>query len=510
VSDTPVLIPGVGHPGRVHANLTAAALVEAAVRRGEGVLAASGALATFTGSRTGRSPKDKFTARDPEVERELDWAANRPLPPAAFDRIRDLVRAYLQNREVFVFDGYACADPRHRLPLRVVTEKAWHSLFARCLFLRPTPAELAAFRPAWTVLHACDFHCDPARDGTNSEVCVAISFAQRLVVVAGTHYAGEIKKAIFTVLNALLPRAGVFPMHCSANAGPDGDVALFFGLSGTGKTTLSADPDRRLIGDDEHGWGDDGVFNFEGGCYAKTIKLSAAGEPQIWAALRFGSVLENVPVDPAARTADFDSDRYTENTRGAYPIDHIPNAEPTGVGGHPRHVFFLSCDAFGVLPPLARLTPSQALEHFLCGYTAKVAGTEAGVTGPTPEFSACFAKPFLPLPPKWYATMLKEKLERHKVPVWLVNTGWTGGPVGVGSRMKLDYTRALLKAALTGSLDGVGFAADPVFGVEVPTACPGVPAEVLTPRATWADQAAYDAQAERLAGLFREQARQYA
>lgn len=340
-------------------------------------------------------------------------------------------------------------------------------------------------------------------------MCVAISFARRTVLVAGTHYAGEIKKAIFTVLNALLPRRGVFPMHCSANAGPAGDVALFFGLSGTGKTTLSADPDRRLIGDDEHGWGDDGVFNFEGGCYAKTIHLSAAGEPQIWAALRFGSVLENVPVDPATRAADFDSDRYTENTRAAYPIGHIANADPAGVGGHPRNVFFLSCDAFGVLPPLSRLSPDQALAHFLCGYTAKVAGTEAGAAGVAPEFSACFAKPFLPLPPPRYAGMLKAKLERHRVPVWLVNTGWTGGPVGVGARIKLGYTRALLKAALTGALDGVPFAADPVFGVEVPAACPGVPADVLNPRNTWADPAAYDAAAARLAGLFREQARQY-
>ena len=511
MSHPPVPPPAaaVPHPETVHANLPAAALVEAAVGRGEGWLADSGAFTALTGSRTGRSPKDKFIARDPGAADGVDWAANQPMDPAAFARLRDLVRAYLQNRELFVFDGYACADSRHRLPLRVVTEKAWHSLFARCLFLRPSAAELAGFAPAWTVLHACDFHCDPARDGTRSEVCVAVSFAERLVVVAGTHYAGEIKKAVFTVLNYLLPRAGVFPMHCAANVGPGGDVALFFGLSGTGKTTLSADPDRRLIGDDEHGWSADGVFNLEGGCYAKTIRLSAAGEPQVWAALRFGSVLENVPLDPATRAPDFACDRITENTRGAYPIEFIPHAEVSGVGGHPRNVVFLSCDAFGVLPPLSRLTPAQALDHFLCGYTAKVAGTETGVTEPTPEFSPCFAGPFLPLPPARYAAMLREKLETFDVPVWLLNTGWTGGPVGVGSRFKLAYTRALLKAALAGELDGVPTTTDPVFGVAVPTACPGVPAELLTPRNTWADPASYDAKARQLAGLFREQARKY-
>jgi phosphoenolpyruvate carboxykinase (ATP) len=328
-------------------------------------------------------------------------------------------------------------------------------------------------------------------------------------VVTGTHYAGEIKKGVFTVLNYLLPRTGVFPMHCSANVGAGGDVALFFGLSGTGKTTLSADPDRRLIGDDEHAWSADGVFNLEGGCYAKTIRLSSTGEPQVWAALRFGSVLENVPLDPATRVPDYDSDRLTENTRGAYPIEYISNAVPGGVGGQPRAVVFLSCDAFGVLPPISRLTPAQAIEHFLCGYTAKVAGTETGVTGPTPEFSACFARPFLPLPPARYAAMLQEKLARFGVPVWLVNTGWTGGPVGVGSRVPLAHTRAMLKAALAGALDGVPTVTDPVFGVAVPTACPGVPAELLTPRATWADPAAYDAKARHLAGLFREQARKY-
>jgi phosphoenolpyruvate carboxykinase (ATP) len=510
---TPAFDPaqlGIASPGRVFANLSAAALVEHAVRRREGVLTDLGALSAFTGTRTGRSPKDKFTVREASVTDQIDWTSNQPMDPAAFARLRDLVRAYLPGRELYVFDGYACADRRYQLPLRVITEKAWHSLFARCLFIRPTPEELANFVPAWTVLHACDFRADPARDGTKSEVCVAISFEQKLVVACGTHYAGEIKKAMFTVLNYLLPQRDVFPMHCSANVGTRGDVALFFGLSGTGKTTLSADPERRLIGDDEHGWGADGVFNIEGGCYAKTIRLSPAGEPQIWNALRFGCVLENVPVDPLTREPHFDSQEFTENTRAAYPVNFIPKAELSGVGGHPKNVFFLACDAFGVLPPLAKLTPEQAVEYFLCGYTAVVAGTESGVKEPRPEFSTCFARPFLPRPPKVYAAMLKEKLERHRVPVWLVNTGWTRGPYGVGERMPLGETRALLKAVLGGQLDGVPFAPDPVFGLAVPASCPGVPDKVLRPREAWADKAAYDKVAKELADRFKAEARKYA
>jgi phosphoenolpyruvate carboxykinase (ATP) len=501
---------GLAHPGRVFANGSAAALVEQAVTRREGVLTDLGALSAFTGPRTGRSPKDKFTVRDAMAAGQVDWSSNRAMDPAVFDRLRDLVRAYLQNRDLFVFDGFACAHRSHRLPIRVVTEKAWHSLFARCLFLRPRPEDLTGFRHEWTILHACDFHAEPTRDGTRSEAAVVISFEQKLVVACGTHYAGEIKKAAFTVLNYILPQKGVFPMHCSANVGPAGDVALFFGLSGTGKTTLSADPERRLIGDDEHGWSDDGVFNIEGGCYAKTIRLSAEGEPQIYNALRFGCVLENVPVDPVTRKPDFNSERFTENTRAAYPVDFIPNCELSGVGGHPRNVFFLTCDAFGVLPPLAKLTPEQAGEYFLCGYTAKVAGTEAGVTEPTPEFSTCFARPFLPLPPKRYAAMLRERLEKYRVPVWLVNTGWTGGPYGVGKRISLAHTRALLRAALTGGLADVPFAPDPVFGLAVPASCPGVPDRVLQPREAWADKAAYDAQATRLAGMFKDEYRKYA
>ncbi|MBY0459668.1 MAG: phosphoenolpyruvate carboxykinase (ATP) [Gemmataceae bacterium] len=513
LAHTPTFDPsalGLGHAGRVWANLSPAALTEHAVARREALLTDLGAVVAYTGKRTGRSPKDKFTVKEASGADQIDWTANQPLAPDTFARLRDLVRAYLQNRELYVFDGFAGADPAFRLPLRVVTEKAWHSLFARCLFLRPTPEQLANFRPEWTILHACDFHADPARDGTKSETCVAISFEQKLVVACGTHYAGEIKKSIFTIMNFLLPQQGVLPMHCSANLGAGGDVALFFGLSGTGKTTLSADPERRLIGDDEHGWSDAGVFNIEGGCYAKTIKLSAAGEPQIWNALRFGCVLENVPVDPLSRKPDFDSKQFTENTRAAYPVDFIPNCELSGQGGHPKNVFFLTCDAFGVLPPLSRLTPDQAVEHFLCGYTAKIPGTEVGVTDPRPAGRPGFAKPFLPLPPKRYAAMLKDKLERHGVPVWLVNTGWTGGPFGVGKRMSLAHTRGLLRAALLGQLKDVPFSPDPVFGLAIPATCPGVPDGVLRPREAWADKSAYDAKAKELAERFKAEFRKYA
>jgi phosphoenolpyruvate carboxykinase (ATP) len=487
------------------ANLSSAALVEEAIRRGEGQLASTGPLTARTGPRTGRSPKDKYIVREPGSEAQIDWTLNQPMDPAVFDKLRKRIEEYLPTKDRFTFDGYAAAEPRHRIKLRVVAEKAWHALFARCLFLRPKQEELANFAPEWTVLNACEMLCDPARDGTRSEVCVALSFEKKLVLIAGTQYAGEIKKSIFTVLNYLLPQAGVFPMHCSANIGAAGDVALFFGLSGTGKTTLSADPERRLIGDDEHGWGPDGVFNFEGGCYAKTIKLSEKGEPQIWNALRFGCVLENVPLDSATRVPDYYAAPWTENTRAAYPVDFIPGCELSGRGGHPKNIFFLTFDAFGVLPPLAKLSPTQAMDQFLLGYTAKVAGTEAGGSKePVPEFSACFGKPFLPLPPKRYAAMLKEKLEQHKVPVWLVNTGWTGGPYGVGTRMKLDHTRALLREALNGTLANVPMTTDPIFGVQVPTTCPDVPSEILNPRNTWTDKDAYDAKAKQLAALFKE------
>ncbi len=501
---------GIRNPKAVYANLSPAGLVEHAVRRQEGQLTSLGAFAAFTGARTGRSPKDKFIVKEPGVESHVNWGSvNLPMAPATFARLRDLTTAYLQNRDLFVFDGFAAADPAHRVSLRVVSEKAWHSLFARCLFRRPTAGELEAFTPEWTVLHAPDFHPDPARDDVRSDVAVAISFEQKLIVAAGASYAGEIKKSIFTILNYLLPQSGVLSMHCSANVGAAGDVALFFGLSGTGKTTLSADPERRLIGDDEHGWGDDGVFNIEGGCYAKTIKLSREKEPQIYDAIRFGCVLENVPIDPVTRVPDFDSSAFTENTRAAYPVDFIAGHEPSGRGGHPKTIFFLTCDAFGVLPPIARLTPDQAMQQFLCGYTAKLAGTETGVTEPTATFSTCFGAPFMPLPPKVYGNMLKERMQRFNVPVYLVNTGWSGGGVGVGSRMKLSWTRALLRAAMTGGFAGVPFAPDPVFGLGVPTSCPGVPAEVLLPRNAWADQGAYDAAAVKLKGMFDAEAKKY-
>jgi phosphoenolpyruvate carboxykinase (ATP) len=495
---------GLIHPGTIHANLSAAVLVEMAVRHGEGALADHGSLVVSTGQHTGRSPKDRYLVADPSVKEQVYWGPiNQAMEPAVFARLSDKLRAYLQNRELFVFDGWACADARHRLQVRVVTEKAWHALFAQCLLLRPTATERQHFTPQLTVIHAADFHTDPKTDGTRSDVFVGLSFEQGVVLIAGTHYAGEIKKSVFTVLNYLLPLRGVFPMHCSANIGPAGDTALFFGLSGTGKTTLSADPERRLIGDDEHGWSDAGVFNFEGGCYAKTIHLSREGEPQIWRAIRFGSVLENVVLDPTTRRVDYSSDRYTENTRAAYPLDYIDNAEPSGRGGHPSNIVFLTCDAFGVLPPVSRLTAAQAMYHFLLGYTAKVAGTEAGVTDPEATFSTCFAAPFMPLDPTRYAELLRLRMQAHGANVWLVNTGWTGGPYGQGSRIKLAYTREMLRAALTGELLHISATPCPIFGVAVPDMCPGVPVELLQPRNTWRHPADYDHKARQLAALFQ-------
>jgi phosphoenolpyruvate carboxykinase (ATP) len=494
---------GFHNTGPVYANLAPARLVELALSRGEGILTADGALTAATGARTGRSPKDKYFVREPASHEEIWWGPNRPLEPAVFDRLLAKVLAYYQGRPTFVHDGTACASPYYRLRVRLVAEKAWHAQFMQCLLLPPTDAERADFIPDLTIINACGLLADPAIDGTSSEVFVAVSLERKLVLIGGTQYAGEMKKAVFTVLNYLLPKQGVFPMHCAANVGPGGDVALFFGLSGTGKTTLSADPERRLIGDDEHAWSSAGVFNLEGGCYAKTIRLSQQGEPQIWKALRFGSVLENVIVDAETRLPDFDNDRLTENTRAAYPIDHIANREVSGQGTHPRNVVFLTCDAFGVLPPLSRLTPEQALYHFLSGYTAKVAGTETGVQGAQATFSTCFAAPFLPLQPTVYARLLDDRLRTHQPAVWWVNTGWTGGPYGQGTRMALAHTRTMLRAALHGELEDVPTVPDSVFGVAVPTHCPGVPRELLQPRTTWPDANAYDAQLRQLAGLFQ-------
>jgi len=497
-------------PIRIHANLAPPALIEFALRRSEGVLTNCGAFASNTSPHTGRSPKDKFVIEEPGAGDRVWWERNPRLDPAAFERLHEDVRGYLDARELFVQDLFGGADPAYRVPVRFVTPNAWHALFVRNMFIRAMPAELAQFRPGFTVLHAPDFQADPSRHGTRSGTFIVIHFGKRLVLIGGTRYAGEMKKSIFTALNYLLPGLGVLPMHCSANVGPDGDTAIFFGLSGTGKTTLSADPTRQLIGDDEHGWSDRGVFNFEGGCYAKVIRLRPETEPEIYGATRqFGTVLENVVLDPATRTVDYDADRITENTRACYPIDYIPNHLPSGAGGHPRNIVFLTADAFGVLPPIARLSPEQAMYHFLSGYTAKVAGTERGVTEPSATFSACFGAPFLPMHPGVYARMLGERVARHGVRVWLVNTGWTGGAYGTGSRMKLPLTRAMIGAALAGALDQGQFVRDPVFGLEVPAAVAGVPASVLSPRGTWADPSAYDDQARKLATMFRENFAQY-
>lgn len=492
--------------GRTHRNLTTAALIELCLIRGEGFLADNGALVVDTGSRTGRSPKDRFIVAEPAVESLVDWnAINQPLPEDTFARLVKKAARHLADRELFVFDGFAGSDPNYRLPVRIITERAWHSLFARTLFCRPTQEDLATFRPELTVINLPDVHPRPAEDGTPGTACVALSFAHRLVLILGTEYAGETKKSVFSYLNFVLPARDVFPMHCSANVGPCNETALFFGLSGTGKTTLSADPERRLIGDDEHGWSDTGIFNFEGGCYAKTIRLSPRGEPLIFRAIRFGSVLENVAVDRATRVPNYDDDRKTENTRATYPLDHIDNANLSGRGDHPHHVVFLTCDAFGVLPPLSRLTHEQAVEHFLLGYTAKIAGTETGVTQPEATFSTCFGAPFMPLRPQRYAELLRQRLTAHGAQVWLLNTGWAGGPAGQARRIDLAVTRQLLAAVLANTLSAVAFTREPVFGLEIPTACPGVPTEVLTPRSAWRDPSAYDAAAQHLAERFAQQ-----
>jgi len=497
-------------PIRIHANLTPPALIEHALRRSEGQLTDYGAFVAVTSPHTGRSPKDKFVIEEPGAADRIWWSRNPRLDPEAFDRLHEDVRAYLDARELYVQDLFGGTDPAFRVPVRFITPNAWHALFVRNMFVRAVPAELAQFRPGFTVLHAPDFQADPDRHSTRSGTFVVIHFGRKLVLIGGTRYAGEMKKSIFSALNYVLPTQGVMTMHCSANIGPTGDTAVFFGLSGTGKTTLSADASRRLIGDDEHGWSDRGVFNFEGGCYAKVIRLKPETEPEIYAASqRFGTVLENVVLDPATKAVDFDADRITENTRACYPIDYIPNFQPSGAGGHPRNIVFLTADAFGVMPPIARLTADQAMYHFLSGYTAKVAGTERGVTEPSATFSACFGAPFLPLHPGVYARMLGERIERHGTKVWLVNTGWTGGPYGTGSRMKLGYTRAMVRAALAGALDGAAFVTDRVFGFEVPTSVPDVPAEVLVPRNTWTDPSAYDAQARKLARMFQENFAQY-
>jgi phosphoenolpyruvate carboxykinase (ATP) len=499
---------GLARYGAVHENLPPARLVEAAVRRREGMLAGNGALVAKTGKRTGRSPKDRFVIEDDFTRDKVDWGAvNKPFSTEAFQAILDKATTYLSNLEEFyVVDAYAGADPRYRLNVQVATEYAWHALFARQLFRRPTRDELHDFEPEWTVLSVPGFLAEPEEDGTDSETFVGVDFSRKVVLIVGTGYAGEIKKSIFSVLNFVLPTEhGVFPMHCSANVGEKDDVALFFGLSGTGKTTLSADPERRLIGDDEHGWSDEGVFNFEGGCYAKTIHLSVEKERQIYNAIRFGCVLENVTLERQSRQVDYGDSYITENTRAAYPLEYIENSVPNGKGDHPKAVLFLTADAFGVLPPISALTPEQAAYYFLSGYTAKLAGTEADMESDVEAtFSTCFGAPFLPLPATTYSTMLSEKLREHGTSCYLINTGWSGGPYGVGSRIDITDTRNMVRAVINGKLDGGETREDPFFGLHVPKEVPGVPTEVLDPRETWNDKDAYDEHAKKLASLFAE------
>ena len=472
-------------------------------------LTASGAVVAYSGKYTGRSPKNKHTVREPSSEANIWWENNFDMSPSTFAHVRQRLQTYAAGKRVYVIDTFGGADPEHRIAVRFIVERAYHAMFIKQLLIRPTAEELANFEPNWTVVDMGKHSMDPVADGVSGDAVIALSMAERQVLIAGTQYAGEMKKSVFTIMNYLLPLAGVLSMHCSANIGPSGDTALFFGLSGTGKTTLSADPSRNLIGDDEHGWTDNGVFNVEGGCYAKCINLSEDGEPEIFHAIRRGAILENVVLDENG-VPDYADGTLTENTRAAYPLEHIANAVHPSVGGHPLNIVFLTADANGVLPPISRLTPEQAMFYFLNGYTAKIPGTEAGVVEPQVVFSTCFGAPFLPLRPKAYADLLKVKIERHGAKVWLVNTGWTGGPYGVGTRMRLSHTRAMLAAAFAGDLDDVPYDNDPVFGLHIPTSCPNVPSEVLAPRSTWADAAAYDVAATKLKGLFDANHEKYA
>ncbi|MEC9431988.1 MAG: phosphoenolpyruvate carboxykinase [Pseudomonadota bacterium] len=495
-----------------HYNLEEAALMQEAVTRGEGEIGRGGAFLVSTGKHTGRSPQDKFVVREPSVESTVWWENNKPMDADAFERLRVDMVAHLAGRELFVEDLFGGADPAYRLNVRVCTELAWHGLFIRHLLRRPERAELAGFDPEFTILNVPSFKADPEKHGCRTETVIAISFERKMVLIGGTSYAGENKKSVFSILNYLLPGKGVMPMHCSANhaIGDPADSAVFFGLSGTGKTTLSADPSRILIGDDEHGWTDHGIFNFEGGCYAKTISLSPEAEPEIYATTtKFSTVIENMVYDPLTKELDFEDDSLTPNMRCAYPLDYISNASGTGLGGAPKNVVMLTCDAFGVLPPIARLTPAQAMYHFLSGFTSKVAGTEKGVTEPSPTFSTCFGQPFMPRRPEVYGALLRDKIAQHGANCWLVNTGWTGGAYGTGKRMPIKATRALLTAALDGSLNGAEFRKDPNFGFEVPVALNGVDAGLLDPRGTWADGAAYDTQAAKLVAMFADNFAQY-
>ncbi|SFD93371.1 phosphoenolpyruvate carboxykinase (ATP) [Lentibacillus persicus] len=495
----------------IQTNLAVPLLIEKILSKNEGVLTATGAVCASTGEYTGRSPKDKFIVRDDECDHYINWGdVNQPIDEASFEKLLKKVTAYLHEKnELFHFRGFAGADPAHRLPIEVINEYAWHNLFARQLFVTPSDDELKNHRSEFTVISAPTFKADPEADGTNSETFIIISFKKRIVLIGGTEYAGEIKKSIFSVMNYILPRNDVLSMHCSANVGQEGDVALFFGLSGTGKTTLSADPYRRLIGDDEHGWSSNGIFNIEGGCYAKCINLSPKKEPQIYNAIRFGSVLENVVLDKSSREPDYDDTSLTENTRAAYPLENIDNIVSPSVAGHPNTIIFLTADASGTLPPISKLTKEQAMYHFLSGYTSKLAGTERGVTEPQATFSACFGSPFLPLPPSAYAEMLGEKIDQFNSNVFLVNTGWTGGSFGVGKRMKLSHTRAMIHSALEGELNNIETVTDDIFGLDIPVHVPGVPDEVLVPKNAWDDKASYENEAKSLAMKFHKNFTQF-
>lgn len=489
-------------------NLSTALLYEEAILRKEGITSKYGSIVINTSPYTGRSPKDRFIVKDPESAKKVSWGKiNQPFDESKFRLLKTKVLEYLQTKDLFIRDCYVGADERFRIPVRVISERALGALFAGTMFIKEDDTrKLENFIPEFTVLHAPGFKADPRIDGTTSEVCIILNFGEKTVLIGGTSYAGEMKKSMFTVMNYLLPQKGVMSMHASANYGKDeNDVAIFFGLSGTGKTTLSADPARTLIGDDEHGWSENGVFNFEGGCYAKVIKLSKEGEPEIYETTRrFGTLLENVVIDPITREINLDADSITENTRASYPVSFIPNMTLKGKGGHPKNIIMLTCDAFGVLPPISKLSYEQAMYHFICGYTAKVAGTERGITEPTATFSPCFGAPFMALPPSVYAKLLGEKIKKHNVDVWLVNTGWSGGPYGIGSRMKLSLTRNMVKAVLDGSLKNIKTTKDPIFEVSIPTSCPSVPSEILDPRNTWKDKNAYDKKAKELASMFEK------
>ncbi len=499
------------NPEKLFVNLPAERLVEIALERGEGRIAANGALVTRTGERTGRSPNDRYIVEDTWSKKNVDWGkVNKPVSQEVFDKLLQKAVDFLSEGERFVFEGFIGANVEYRTPLRTITQKAWHCLLATTLFIRPTAAELKIIKPEFTVINAMNLKIDPKKYGIRSGVFVAISFDRKIILAIGTGYGGEIKKGIFSVMNGILPERGVFPMHCSSNVGMLGGTALFFGLSGTGKTTLSADPDRRLIGDDEHGWSENGIFNFEGGCYAKVIKLSKDDEPQIYNAIKAGSILENVITDDKTGAVDYDDSSITENTRATYPVEYMPKCIIPGIGGHPKNIIFLTCDAFGVLPAIAKLDSDMAMYHFLSGYTASLAGTEVGINEPQATFSACFGAPFMPLHPTTYAKLLGERLRKHKTNCWLVNSGWSGGPYGEGKRIKIKITRALLTAALSGKLDSVNYTTDSIFNVMIPDSCPNVPSEILVPKNTWHDKTAYDKKARELAKRFRDNFKQYA